>query len=254
MNLKWIKIACLCFAIYAPALAIDGDINKDGEVNFADYLLLVKNFGTSGPVDADTVFVTRRDTLTITREIIRSTGIQITGSSADLYLFYGSIEDTLYIVRSGLVDSVIVISSTRATNIGITGSSADVNIVPMDRPLLVIPNRENDVVLNSEVAVRDIKWAFTETVANFDGTITVKGQYALTFVVSNSPLPNFVLRFVDALGMMVREVQPGNQSSNSVSVSASSVAVSYTTGGSFALIASDQTELQKIVAMEIGFR
>ena len=57
--------------ITAPQVeAIDGDIDKDGDVDFSDFLILAQNFGKTGPPpqpeQPDTVYVTKRDTIYVT--------------------------------------------------------------------------------------------------------------------------------------------------------------------------------------------
>ena len=54
------------FAVGSPAAAVNGDLDRDGDVDFDDFFIFADNFGLTGsPDDADTVVVTVRDTITV---------------------------------------------------------------------------------------------------------------------------------------------------------------------------------------------
>ena len=41
---RWVAVL-FSFLLISPALAIEGDVNHDGRVDFADFILLADNFG-----------------------------------------------------------------------------------------------------------------------------------------------------------------------------------------------------------------
>lgn len=64
--MRWIWIALF---LAVPAIAITGDLNKDGKVDFDDFFILADNFGKKGPPEVavrDTLRITRRDTIRTT--------------------------------------------------------------------------------------------------------------------------------------------------------------------------------------------
>jgi hypothetical protein len=89
-GLVWVLV--LHLATHAEVSAIDGDINRDGTVDFADFLIFAGNFGESGPVGGqDTVFITIRDTI-----VLSTSGIEIptppqTGLETDVFVDRGTL-------------------------------------------------------------------------------------------------------------------------------------------------------------------
>jgi hypothetical protein len=56
----WAMCAVLLFGLAPKATAVDGDINRDGVVNFADFLILSRNYGASSstePVPLDGIYI-----------------------------------------------------------------------------------------------------------------------------------------------------------------------------------------------------
>ncbi len=62
-----VLVILIVFAVGSPAVAVTGDLNRDGVVNFDDFFIFADNFNRTGsPEDADTIVVTVRDTVTVT--------------------------------------------------------------------------------------------------------------------------------------------------------------------------------------------
>ena len=89
----WISLCALWAILPAASLAVTGDVNRDGMVDFDDFFLLAENFGRTGPPETyrDTVIVERtvHDTVIVEHTVIEERTVRDT--------VYNTLIDTVYL-------------------------------------------------------------------------------------------------------------------------------------------------------------
>jgi hypothetical protein len=154
-------------------LHIPGDINRDGEVNFSDFVLLAQNYGqTGGKVGPDSVVVTLHDTIeTIVRDTLLTT-VHDTIEFTVRDTFLKTVRDT--VIRTVHDTTETIVRDTLLTTVHdtfeITVRDTVVNsVIRTVHDTLFVPITYRDTVLVDNTIANAIESKIDGTFEGWDG-------------------------------------------------------------------------------------
>ena len=193
-----VLVILFVFAVGSPAAAVNGDLDRDGDVD--DFFIFADNFGRTGsPDDADTVVVTLRDTITITvRDTVFVTSDTNTGGTP---LFFGdpnlesAVRDALSKTTGNLlsteVESLTFLNASNRNIVVLTGIeslSSLVSLTLSDNQIIDISPLESLTALRSLTLannqIRDISPLVANSGIGTGATVVLTGNPLINLATS----------------------------------------------------------------------